>query len=263
MDQLKVLWLYRNFILTSIRTEYQSKFVRSKLGGAWMILNPLAMVAVYALVLSQILSAKLPGISHEYAYPVYLMAGILGWTFFMETLTKCMTLFVDNANLLKKVAFPKLTLVIIALGSALLNHLLLFIAVLGVFLLLGVMPNSAMLWMPLISLATILFAASIGLVLGVLNVFVRDIQQVVPIILQFSFWLTPIVYTINIIPEKYQFVMTYNPIYPLIQSYQQVIVYGHAPQLDLWGVPLIITAIMFILAVVLYKKAAPEMVDVL
>lgn len=263
MTQLKGLWQYRHFIITSIKTEYQAKFVRSKLGGAWMILNPLAMVAVYALVLSQILAAKLPGITHDYAYPVYLMAGILGWTLFMETLSKCMVLFVDNANLLKKVAFPKLTLVIIALGSTLLNHVLLFLAVLGVFLILGVMPNSAMLWIPLISLATLFFAASIGLVLGVLNVFVRDIQQIVPIILQFSFWLTPIVYTINIIPEKYQFLMMYNPVYPLIESYQQVIVYGQSPQISHWGIAFIVTGVMLTLAVVLYKKAAPEMVDLL
>ena len=75
---LKALWAYRFFIVSSIKTEFRSRFARSKLGGAWMILHPLAQVAIYALVLSAVLSAKLPGINNRYAYAIYLMAGTLG-----------------------------------------------------------------------------------------------------------------------------------------------------------------------------------------
>ncbi|MEY4504149.1 MAG: hypothetical protein RL154_442, partial [Pseudomonadota bacterium] len=126
MRILKAIWAYRYFILSSIRTEFRSRFTRSKLGGVWMILNPLAQVAIYALVLSAVLSAKLPGITSQYAYAIYLMAGTLGWSLFAEILGRSLNIFVDNGNLIKKMSFPKIALPMITAGSALANNALLF-----------------------------------------------------------------------------------------------------------------------------------------
>ena len=81
------VWSYRYFILSSIKTEFCSSFVRSKLGGLWMILNPLAQVLIYALVLTAVLKAKLPGIDSQYAYAIYLMAGMTGWNLFLKLST--------------------------------------------------------------------------------------------------------------------------------------------------------------------------------
>src|SRR5574342_539482 len=92
-------WRYRYFILSSIRTEVRVRFIRSRLGGLWMILNPLAQVLIFAFVLSAVLSAKLPGVSNQYAYAIYLMAGILGWSLFLEIVNRCLTLFIDNGNI--------------------------------------------------------------------------------------------------------------------------------------------------------------------
>ncbi|WP_413700401.1 ABC transporter permease [Psychromonas sp. KJ10-10] len=106
MKQLLLpLWAYRYFILSSVKTELRSRFARSKFGGLWMILHPLAQVLVYALILSQIMVAKLPNVSTEYAYPIYILAGVVGWTLFSEVLGRCLTVFIDNGNLLKKCLF--------------------------------------------------------------------------------------------------------------------------------------------------------------
>ena len=78
-NMLLALWHYRHFIFGSIKNEFATRFARSRLGGAWMILHPLAQVAIYALVLSAVLAAKLPGIDNQYAYAIYLMAGMLAW----------------------------------------------------------------------------------------------------------------------------------------------------------------------------------------
>ena len=78
------VWNFRYFILSSIKTEFYSRFARSKFGVFWMVLHPLAQVLIYALVLSQIMTAKLPGIESSYAYPIYLLAGMLGWSLFSE-----------------------------------------------------------------------------------------------------------------------------------------------------------------------------------
>ena len=133
MNQLRAIWAYKFFIFNSIKTEFQTRFARSKLGGFWMILHPVAQVAIYALVLSAVLSAKLPGINNQYAYAIYLMAGTLGWSVFIEVISRSLGMFVDNGNLLKKMAFPKITLVVVILGSTLVSNLLLFIAILVVF----------------------------------------------------------------------------------------------------------------------------------
>ena len=95
-------WRYRFFIISSIKNELFTRFVRSGLGGLWMILNPLAQVLIFAFVLSSVLAAKLPGITNQYAYSIYLMAGTLGWSLFTEIVSRCLTMFIDNGNILKK-----------------------------------------------------------------------------------------------------------------------------------------------------------------
>jgi len=85
---LKSLWAYRGFVASSIRNEFAARFARSRLGGLWMIIHPLAQVAIYALILSNVLAARLPGIDNRYAYAQYLMAGILAWTLFAEIVSR-------------------------------------------------------------------------------------------------------------------------------------------------------------------------------
>jgi len=256
------LWRYRFFIFSTIKTEFRAQFVRSSLGGLWMILQPLSQVLIFAFVLSTVMSAKLPGIdNNQYAYSIYLMSGILGWSLFNEILSRCVNLFVENANLLKKVAFPKITLVCIVVGRAIVNNMLLFLAMLVIFGFLGCWPGVNIIYLPLLSLINIMFALGLGLILGVFNVFIRDIGQVVPIALQMLFWLTPIVYVITIIPERYQAWVHFNPLQPIISGYQAIMLYDHALAWSGLMAVLALSAIMLIFALILFRKASPEMVD--
>lgn len=260
---LMPLWAYRYFILSSIHTELRSKFARSKLGGLWMVLNPLAMVLVYALILSQIMTAKLPEVSTQYAYPVYILSGVIGWTLFNEVLSRCLTVFIDNGNLLKKMSFPKLTLPLIVIGSGMVNFILLFITMFVVFGFLGHLPFHALEWLPLLVILTITLASGIGLFFGILNVFMRDVGQVVNVIMQFWFWLTPIVYMITIVPEKYQWLMMLNPMTGITMGFHDVLLYDRAPNITMLIYPSIIAFSSLILAMILFKKASEEMADVL
>lgn len=258
---LLAAWRYRYFIISSIKTELRTKFIRSKLGGLWMILNPLAQVLIFAFVLSAVLSAKLPGINNQYAYAIYLMSGTLGWSLFAEVVNRCLTLFIDNGNILKKLAFPKIALPLIVTGSALVNNALLFVSILIIFGILGQYPGAALLWLPLLMLATIGLAVGLGLGLGVLNVFMRDIGQVVPVVMQFLFWFTPIVYMVNIIPEQYRGWLLLNPLIPIITGYQDVLLYNRAPDLVGLGEVAILAVILLALSLLIFRKASPEMVD--
>ena len=262
-DLLRAIYTYRLFILSSIKNELHLRFVRSKLGALWIVIHPLMQVLIFALILSEVLSAKLPGIDNKYAYALYLMAGTLCWTLFSETISKCLTLFIDNGNLMKKMAFPRVCLPLIAAGTTLVNNVLLFIAILMVFAALGHFPDHQLVWLPMLMLVTLMLAMSVGLLLGTMNVFMRDIGQIVPVILQAMFWLTPVVYNINILPPSLQHWFKYNPLYPLVTSYQNVMVFERPP---LWGDLLglaVASAILSIIALVVFRRASPEMVDAL
>lgn len=254
-------WRFRFFITSSIRTELRIKFVRSRLGGLWMILNPLAQVLIFAFILSAVLSAKLPGIDNRYAYAIYLMSGTLGWSLFSEIITRCLTLFIDNGNILKKLSFPRIALPLIVAGSALVNNILLFGAVLLIFGVLGHAPGAALLCLPLLMAITVALALGIGLIFGVLNVFMRDIGQIVPVIVQFIYWFTPIVYMANIIPEEFRGWMAMNPLIPLIMSYQDVLLYNRMPDWSSLGITSVVAVLALVFSLILFRKASPEMVD--
>lgn len=262
-NMLKALWAYRGFVISSIRNEFISRFVRSKLGGLWMILNPLAQVAIFALVLSNVLGAKLPGIENKNAYALYLMAGTLGWSLFAELIGRCLNLFVDQGSVMKKVYFPRITLPTIVVGSCLVNNLLLFLSILGVFALLGHAPTPQALWVPLLTVTLVAMALGIGLTLGVLNVFVRDVAQVVPVVLQVLFWFTPIVYPASIIPEEFRHWLSYNPVYPVVAGYHSVLVYGEPPDWEPLLAIIGFSLIMMLFGLFIFRRASPEMVDML
>ncbi|MBB3102478.1 ABC transporter permease [Azomonas macrocytogenes] len=260
---LRCLWDYRGFVISSIGNEFAARFARSRLGGLWMIIHPLSQVAIYALILSNVLAAKLPGIDNKYAYALYLMAGMLAWNLFSEIISRCLTLFIEQGNLMKKMLFPRITLPVIVMGSALLNNLLLFIAMLVVFALLGQTPNLQMVWLLPLTLAVVALAMGIGLILGVLNVFVRDIGQVVPILLQIWFWFTPVVYPVTIIPEELKSAVNANPMYSIVSAYHDILVYGKVPDLQQVTITVLVAIGLMLLGLFMFRRAAPEMVDAL
>lgn len=260
---LQALWAYRGFIFGSIRNEFTSRFSRSALGLLWMLIQPLVQVATYALVLSNLFAARLQGVEGTHAYAYYLMAGTLAWSLFSEVLTRCLTVFIDNGNLLRKMSFPRITLPAIVTGSALLNNVILLFSILAVFLTMGQTISWNVLWLIPLMLLLLLMTLGLGLVLGVLNVFMRDVGHIVPVVLQIFYWFTPIVYPREILPEPYRGWLRYNPMDPLIGAYQEVLVYQRAPNFDgLWPLcPLTIVLLGF--GFWLFRKASPELVDVL
>ena len=112
-------WAYRGFVLGIVKREFQSKYRNSLLGAAWNIIKPLAMIVVYTVIFAQVMRAKLPGVDSTFAYSIYLCAGVLTWGLFVEMVGRGQTMFLDNANLLKKISFPRITLPIVVVLNAL------------------------------------------------------------------------------------------------------------------------------------------------
>ena len=263
LELFRALWRYRFFVASSVRNEFRARVARSHFGAAWMVLQPLAQVAIFTLVLSQVLAAKLPWMTGAYGYAIYLMAGMLVWSLFLEITSRCLTIFVDNAPLLKKIVFPRICLPIIVVGSALVNSLLLFLAMAAIFALMGHAPGLEWLWLLPVLALTVAFALGLGLLLGVLNVFVRDVGQVMTIVLQLWFWMTPVVYVASVVPEAFRRVLAFNPLWPLVQASQQAILYHRVPDLAGLGWVALVAALLLGAAMLLFRRASPDMVDVL
>ncbi len=259
---VRPVWNFRGFILGSVKREIQSKYRRSMLGGLWTVIQPLSMIVVYTLIFSQVMQAKLPGVEESwFAYSIYLCAGILTWGLFAEIVGRSQTMFIENANLLKKVSFPRLCLPVILTLNALVNFAIIFGLFLVFLLAAGAFPGWVFLAMiPLLAIQ-LLFALGLGVTLGILNVFFRDVGQTVTVALFFWFWLTPIVYPASILPERVEAILRYNPMYPLVSAYQDLMVFGQAPDwISLWPVVLL-GLLLSALGVRLFLRRAGEMVD--
>ena len=260
---LKTIWRYRYFVLTSIRADFRARVARSRLGLLWIVISPLVQVTIYTFVLSALMQQRLPGIDNRFAYSIYLMAGFLAWFPFVEIVTRCLTIFIDNANAMKKIAFPRIALPLVTLGAALLNNLIFFALTGAAYLLMGHNPGAAILWFPVLLAVTCALALGLGLVCGVLNVFMRDVGQMVHILLQLGFWLTPIVYMIDILPAPSQIIIRLNPMFWVVDNYHRVLAYGEAPNLVSLAVLAGLSALLLALALFLFRRANGEMVDML
>lgn len=259
---LHAAWKYRGFIRSAIVNEFRARLARSRFGTAWLVLQPLAQALIFAMVLSSVLAARLPGVEGTYAYAVYLMTGILAWNLFFEIVQRCTTVFIDNAALMKKMQFPRIALPMVAIGSAAVTNAALLLVMAVVFPFLGFAPNPYWLWLPVLMALVAAFGAGIGLILGTLNVFVRDIGQGVGVVLQFWFWITPIVYPVTIVPDAFKGTLALNPLAHLVAAYQDVIVYGRNPSPDLWWTGALALALLGV-ALVVFRRASAELVDAL
>ena len=257
----RVLWNYRGFILGSVKREFQTKYQNSLLGAAWNVINPLTMIIVYTVIFSQIMKARMEGVDSAFGFGIYLCAGSLTWGLFAEITNRSQNIFIENANLLKKMNFPRLCLPVIVVLGALLNFAIIF----GLFTLFlvvtGNFPGLAYVGIFPLLVIQVLFSIGLGMTIGVLNVFFRDVGQFYGVVLQFWFWLTPIVYPASILPETMQKLAFYNPMAGLIAGYQGIIVRDQWPD---WGslLPVIILSVLLCaFAWRLFRRRVGEMVD--
>ncbi|ABI78549.1 lipopolysaccharide ABC transporter, permease protein [Hyphomonas neptunium ATCC 15444] len=262
-QQIQSAWNYRHFILAAIRAEFKGRVARSKIGALWFVLHPLAIALIYALVLSEVLSAKLAGTEREGAYGIYLLAGISVWTIFSEVTNRCLNIFIEYSSAIKKINFPKIALPLIVLGGALFSHLLLLSAVGLIASFYGFSIQLAWLYLPIPLVLACLMAGGLGVCLGVLNVFSRDVSHVMSVAMNMWFWLTPIVYATNMLPEYMQSFIALNPMTGVVAAYQDIIVFGRAPEWQTLLYPLIAGVLFSALSLFIFRRASSELVDAL
>lgn len=261
LGMARAVWNYRGFVVGSVKREFQVRYRNSLLGAAWTILNPLSMIIVYTVIFSQIMQARLPGVEHSLAYGIYLCAGIITWGFFAEVIGRSQSVFLEHANLIKKLSFPRICLPLIVVLNAAVNFAIIFGLFLAFLVVTQSFPGFVVLAVVPVLIVQLLFSISLGITLGVLNVFFRDVGQLTGIVLQFWFWFTPIVYPASILPEAVRPVLEFNPMVPLISAYQGVFVYGRWPEWESLIPIALVSLVLCVLALQLFRKRSGEMVD--
>lgn len=259
----RALWAYRGFILANVRREFQQRYTHSLLGGLWAVLNPLTMIVIYTVIFAGIMRPKMPGQeTHLFAYSVYLCAGLLTWNAFADMVGRMQCVFPQYGNLIKKSSFPRSCLPLIVMLSVLIDFAIVFSLYLLFLLFSGLFPGWIVLAFAPVFLIQVAFSLGLGLLTATVNVFFRDVGQFVGVVLQFWFWLTPIVYSASGLPPPVQSLLLWlNPIYPLIAAYQGIFLNHVAPDwLGLLRVALL-AALLLWLAARLFFKLADEIVD--
>jgi lipopolysaccharide transport system permease protein len=258
---LRGLWTYRGFVLGSVKREFQARYTNAMLGALWSLLSPLAMIVVYTVIFAEVMHSKLPGASSGFAYSIYLCAGILTWGLFADIVARGQGVFIEQANLIKKVSFPRICLPLIVVLNALVNFGIIF----GLFTLFLIVSGNFPGWiflatLPLLALQ-VLLAIGIGMIAGVLNVFFRDVGQLVGIALQFWFWLTPIVYPASILPPGVRPLLAWNPMAVIVGAWQDVLVKGAAPDYPALAKVAVLALLLCVFGLRLFRKRSGEMVD--
>jgi lipopolysaccharide transport system permease protein len=255
------LWNFRGLVRTSVLHELRLRYAGSVLGALWQVLNPLAMIVIYTVIFSELMRARLPGIDDRYAYAIFVCCGLLAWTMFSEILIRSQMMFIDNANLLKKSNFPRSCVPAIVVASALANFVVVYSVFLLLLLLSGHWPGWVVLAVPVPILLLALLGLAIGVFLGIIHVFFRDVAHVLGIILQVWFWLTPIVYPAQVLPPSYQQWIAVNPITPLILALQAIFVERRWPDWNALLYPGALAMTLMIVSVAAFRRQSPWIVD--
>lgn len=203
--------------------DFKARYAGSALGMMWNILHPFFLILVYILVFGRIMQSKTGsgGVAYS-AYAVHLCAGIVTWMMFAETLGRSLHTVLENASFLKKVNFPALILYLATFINALIVSSLSMATLIILLVLTGAPIGVPVIFSFGVLIAVGLLGLGLGLFLSVLNVYLRDIGQVVTIALNFGFWFVPIVYYIDLLPEKAQMVLKYNPLLYFVAANQNL-----------------------------------------
>jgi len=212
----------RSLLEQLVRRDFQQRFVGSAVGWIWGLIHPLVLLVCWWFVFVKVLHQKPEGAATDY-YPLYLFAGMLPWLLFSDTVQRSATAMLDQSNLITKTVFPSEILPVSVFLSSVVSHLL---AVALMVVAAGVMLNQISIFLVLLPVYVFvlgLFAVGVGWIVASLHVFQRDTAQVMSVVLQFWFWLTPIFFMEGKYPQKARILLTLNPMNYLVRGYRQML----------------------------------------
>lgn len=253
---------HKDLVRHLVVRDFKSRYMSSSLGNLWSVINPLVMILIYTIIFSKIMGARLQDMAGGFTFSIYLCAGILPWMSFAETISRSTNIFLENSNLVNKVAFPKMILLVYVNILGIINFLISFAIFLAFLIIIGHYPSGHFLLLPLVYGAQLLLTFGLGMAFSCLNVYFRDIAQLVGITLQILFWGTPIVYTVNILDSpRAVTILKINPMFHLIDAYHNIILYKVFPSWISFGAFAVFSLLVTVGGYLIFRKAVPDVAD--
>ena len=224
-DHLARLWANRSLLRIWVQFNIQSRYAQAILGILWIVLLPLSQALIMTVVFSHLLRIS----AGDVPFIAFFLAGLVPWGLFNQAIYSGMRSILNAMGLITQINFPREIIVLSALGEALVDTLFMFVAMLIINAFVRVFPNAYFVWLPVLVLIQICMMAGLMFLASWLSVLIRDIPQLVSVLLQVIFYLCPIIYPENIVPDRYRFIFVLNPIATLIDAYRSVIVYDRPP----------------------------------
>src|SRR5271157_5583645 len=254
IELVQETYRYRELIWALALKELKIRYKRSVLGFLWALLNPALLMLVLTLVFSTIMRFAIPH------YAIFLLSVLLPWTFFSQSLSYAVESIVSNGDLIKKVSVPKLVFPMAAIVSNLIN---LFLSLIPLALLVPAMRHPfywTWFYLPVPLLALTIFTLGMTFFFAAANVYYRDVSHILQVVLSAWFYFTPIIYSLDFMPEKYRWLFKLNPIIYVINGFRMAVYYGQLPQLRSIGASFLCAFIALFIGFAVFRKYQDDFV---
>lgn len=256
MNTLKEIYAYRQMIFSLVRKELRGRYKGSVLGFLWTFLNPLLQLVVYTLVFSVILRSNIE------KYYLFLFVALVPWNFFSACLTGGASSVINEKEMVKKIYFPRQVLPISYVTTAFVNMLLCYIVVFGVVIISGVGINlKALLYLPIFLIVEYILGLGIALISSALDVYFRDLEYILGVISMAWTYLTPVMYSIDIVPDKLMSIFMLNPMTPIIVGCRDILYYKKVPQVSTLLHAFILGIIVIVCGSFIFSKCEKHFVE--
>ena len=260
------LWSHRELILQLITRDFAQNYRSTYLGTLWALLNPLLMLMVYTFIFSGVLKARWDHTDHSMgmgSFALTLFAGLIPFSVFSGVMHRAPQLIVNSPNYVKKVVFPLEILPVVAVGSILVDSLIeIIILGIGLAMFVGVISPTVVL-LPLVYLPLIFLCLGLGWFLASLGVYVRDTTQGIPAITRILFFLTPVFYKTDAVPENLRPLWQLNPLAEIVESFRRVLVWNETFDWERWLVVTVVSGVILLLGYGWFMKTKEGFADVI
>jgi len=257
---LRDAWAYRELFWTLAVRDLKVRYKQTELGAAWAIIQPLLTMVIFSAIFGGL--AGFAKDTQGIPYPVFTYVGLLPWTFFSGTITRSSQSMVSSASLITKVYFPRLIIPFSTVVTGIVDFGVAFVVLLGMLFFYRITPTWGMLALPLLLLLATLCAIGTGLWLSALNVEYRDVGYIVPFLMQMWMYLTPVAYPASVIPAKYQFIYSLNPMTGVVEGFRWAFFEGRPFPATALGLSVGFTAVLMITGLYYFRHMERTFADV-
>lgn len=259
LRMLAELWGRRELVVVLVERELRARYKQTRIGFAWALVTPFVMMVVFTVFFKRVADVRTFGVP----YPLYSYVGLLSWTFFSGALSKGAVSITQNLTLLNKVYCPREVFPISSIATAGVDTVI-ATAVLGVlFVVYTFLPFAAAIWVPVLLTIQLAFTAGLTLALAAIVVYLRDVRQLLPMVLQLGLFATPVGYGLEVIPRGWWRVYSaVNPLAPVIDGYRRTVLFGQEPRLDLTAIAGTSSLMILVGGYLLFKKLEVGFADV-